>query len=263
MRTYFEPTFLARNTTPFARLVVVAIGNEEHVSRSHVTPPTTQEVVAWYSNKYPDAHLTFLPTSDNKYPDKFFSSSDAYARGILHVETLLKENKISSKEDPMVLLTSINVSFTPVAMQACLLRTQPAINNATEQEQLSDHHVFQPTSHIIPQLYQPIPFTIYSDVQSGSVTVTKSENFVPIPKSYVKSDYGFWNIGTITDEETELIAPLCGRISDLVNPSRAALESYTKGPRLTFRKALYDRIYERLLMLNRLPDSNFVNIPSS
>ena len=245
MRNHYEPYLLSGKHASVLHLIL------HEASVPQPATPSINEIADWYQTKYPDAHFAFLPNLKNQAPAGDFGDA-AYSRAIVHIKTFFENANHPLKEEAVVFLSSTSTAFTFDLIKACHLRSQIVENKTT-------------ISNLVPQLYQPIPFTSYEDntIKSDEDLTDETKlEFEEFPISQAKSEVGFWEL-TPYKLENEFSAPLFGRMCDVYQSARALLEALnSSNPELTFRKALYNRIYTGELSLLRTPDLHIANEPS-
>ena len=259
MRNFYEPVLLAGGRSSLARLVVVFV---DHVTDSPLEnwslKPQVHEVLKIYHTRYPDTVLTALPPSKMKFRNQAAAVEYGYARGVAHVKKL---TNLHGLDDQVVLLTSTNFTLSPDVVRNCYLKTHSHFyhnNSFTNYKKRRK----KPGSSVPPQLYQPIPFHVYSAADVGpwpSAMVPQSVGLHPgaggVPAFMIHPLMGFWDVGSSHGVEDDVVlAPLCARLKDIYEPASAALNATDLH---NFRESLYKAIHAGTFDIVRTPDRSF------
>ena len=274
MRHFYEPVFLIKERLMQARLIVVVTDHhtDSNIIQNWSLSPSVDEILSQYRDKYPGAVLEVLPRFESQGHNAQFSMQLGFAKGILHVQANLKTAKTFNSKDVSVLLTTTNITLSPDVANVCSLRT--SFSGVTD-IRLSNYNFAnykarkKKDSNFLPHLYQPIPFHVYPAALVGpwpTALVPQSTGLKPglggVPLSMVKSSFGFWNTAAGTNEEEEVIAPLCGSLIDFEKPLNEVLKSSNASQSdLNFKDVLYQAIYAGKLDIMRVPDRSYSTVP--
>ena len=258
MQNYYEPLFIIGEPPSLLKLLVAVVEDQQSDLKSQ--SPSTKEIVSWYRDKYPEANLEILPNVDKNFTGRNLSIDSIYARGIVYINQLLTDS--NAKQSAVVLLTTTSVRFSRSSIENCILRTFSTSNSFDKvlSEQKNCHDV----SNSSAQIYQPIPFTPYpdSDVQTRLSNSESKSDFVSLQLNKINSDIGVWSMELSNlDNNGEHLTPLCGDITTLYKPARMALDTLGE-PSVSFKRALYDLVYDGSLSMLRSPDQDFYNVPA-
>ena len=247
MRNFYEPLFLAEGQSRTARLIVAATCPSP-ILQTWSLNPSIDDVLKVYRDRYPSAVLVSLPP---EIPVSPLTVEWAYAHGVVRAHVLTKS---FDPKKVHILLTSANVTLSSDAARRCRLR------GSASDKLVEFDHVQSRQRPRLAQLYQPIPFQVYSSARVGpwaTAVLPQATGLKPgtgvASVALLKPEIGFWR----QDKVHPLI---CGCLADLYPAAVASIEKpVEKGGFF----ALLDNLgRNQNLTIFRAPDRSYSVLPT-